>query len=136
MFGQDSRISNKRSASEILGDSPPIDKHKLFKKPNTLSVLKIPHAKGKSTKDTSERTFNFNVLIENQFSLLNNDETTNSNLVNITADSLKNTKLKIPHYYVGATNFTKAIAIARNISGDKYTSKYMSVGVKIQLSNI
>jgi len=126
---------NKRTVKEILGDSPPIDKQKQSKKPNTESVLKATQAKHKTMKGRFESSVEINVPIQNQFSLLNNDVTSQS-AVEISANSI-NSKKKIPPItIVGATNFSKASAIVSKIAGDKYTLKYMSVGMKIQLNNL
>lgn len=99
--------------NEILGDVHPIDNQKLTKQLNEGSVH------NKRTKSAYKSAYNFNVHIQNLF------------------DTPKNKVLRIPPItIISATHFSNAIAIVCNVSGDKYTEKYVSVGVQIQLNEL
>lgn len=125
----------KRSARELMGESPPIDELNVIKKPNVaenskdLTII--------MSNDNSGNQIEYNVPIDNKFSDLNKTVNSENSSANIADANKKKSKKNIPPItVVGAVNFTRAISIVSEIAKDNYYLKYMSIGVKIHISDL
>lgn len=156
-------VLNKRPASDLMDDSPPIDNSNITKKANVQTVpatdIQAYYQETIMPKSTSDKTVTFqkvsnnknknvdndkilfNIPTSNKFSELSktDDKVITTKQVNNADLNKKNEKIikKVPPItIVGAVNFSQAISIVSEIAKDKYLLKYMSIGVKIQVENV
>lgn len=133
---------SKRSAEDLNNDdslSP--QEIQASKKLNTSriniepSTTMGPPKNTSTSKNVPSTNIIFNVPTNNQFSDLNtvSNNTTIKNIADAKVNK-KHTEKIPPITVVGATNFANAISIVSESAKDNYFLKYMSIGVKIQVT--
>lgn len=128
---------NKRTVNELLSPLSSSSELNISKRLNFGPLDEMGKADNK--KDLVGITIN--VPTSNKFSALNSDLNI-GNIKNPVTSNSKNAdkhlkKIKIPPLtVVGATNFSSAIKIVNDIAKNEFFLKYMSIGVKIQLSTL
>lgn len=141
----DKPILTKKFASleSVIMSNTPVDNiftpsKKLIRSPTLtkMTTKKSPQKKDDASKGEMGDLV-FNIPTKNKFSELSKvDKTINKTINNVNnADANKKILKRIPPItIIGAMNFSKAISFVGEIAKDKYFVKYMSIGVKIQIT--
>lgn len=134
---------NKRSALDLLGDSPPefenpekkvnLEGNEVLKSPIDEAIEKMIMTNKLAKELQKQSTMNsYNIPVKNSFEVLTNEQA-ETNKVNL--QRVQKTKIP-PITVVGTTNFANAMKILNDVSPNSgYTIKYMSIGTKILLNN-